>query len=225
MHKIHQAILHLLKEKQGESLLDLACGHGELGTALEEIGFRVIFADRYDFPSHRTKCVKVDLNRSFPFRNDRFETIVCAESLQYLENHEDFFRETNRILVPKGTLVISFPNILTLSERSYFWRRGWFSCFRPVREKNPRSEWANVVYHVFSFVEIVQLLQKNGFEIIRAFSPNISSKGKFSYPLIKGLYALGLCFERDPEKAQLIKRLMSPDLLRGDHLIVLSRKI
>jgi ubiquinone/menaquinone biosynthesis C-methylase UbiE len=224
LQRIHQAIFNLLKDEQGKFLLDLACGQGELGTALGDEGVRVIFADRYDFPPDRRGCVKVDLRRPLPFKNERFDMIICADSLQYLENHEAFFAETNRLLAPKGTLVISFPNILTLSERFYFLRRGWFSCFRPVRGTNRQSEWANVVYHVFSFVEIYQYLEKNGFEIIKVFSPDISKKGKLIYSLFKAIYFLGLIFDQDIEKDRLIRWLMSRDFLKGDHLIVHSVK-
>lgn len=224
MQRVHKAIFNLLKDEPGKSLLDLACGRGELGTALGDKGFRVVFADRYDFPPDRGRCARVDLNEPLPFKNGRFDIIICAESLQYLENHEAFFSEANRLLSPEGILVVSFPNILTLSERFYFLRRGWFSCFRPVRGENRHSEWANVVYHVFSFVEIYQYLKKNGFEIIRAFSPDISKKGIWLYPLIKGFYSLGLIFDRDIEKARLVAWLMSRDFLTGDHLIVSSRK-
>ena len=145
--------------------------------------------------------------------------------MQYLKNHEAFFLETNRVLASEGCLVISFPNVLTLSERVNFLRRGWFSCFRPVKGNNPHKEWANVVYHVFSFVKIYQLLKKNGFKILKVFSPDISKKNGWLYPLIKGLYSLGLLFDRDTEKIRLIKWLMSRDLLCGDHLIVYSKKI
>jgi SAM-dependent methyltransferase len=224
MQEAHDAIYALLKDKQKGTLLDLACGQGQLGEALGEVGFKVFFTDGYETPLNRSRHVEADLNDPLPFKKGIIDNIVCADSLQYLKNHEAFFSETNRLLASKGRLVISFPNVLTLSERFYFLRRGWFSCFRPIRKNNRHSEWANGVYHVFSFVEVYQLLKKNGFEIIKVFSPDISKKDWWFYLVMKGFYSLGLIFDRDIEKGRLIKWLMSRDLLCGDHLIIYSKK-
>ncbi|MBA4393845.1 MAG: hypothetical protein C0407_09865 [Desulfobacca sp.] len=223
MNKVHRDIIELLKEKQGGRLLDLACGSGQLGAALEEKGFRVFFADRYDLPSNPLRCIKMDL-KALPFKNKVFDFIVCAESLQYMENHEIFFSEMRRLLVSNGAMVVSFPNVLTVSERLYFFRRGWSSCFKPIRGKNPSCEWANVVYHVFSFVDIFQLLKKNSFVLLKVVSPDMSWKSGWLYPILRGFYRLGLFFDNNLGKTQLIRWMMSKEVLRGDHLILYSLK-
>ena len=135
MKNMHQAIYELLKDKKRGYLLDAACGKGELGGALEKAGHQVFYMDKYDQPQDTGHFVKANLNDFFPYKNEQFDFVVCAESLQYLENHEKLFREFRRVLKTGGSLIISFPNILTVSSRLYFFEKGIFPALQTVQDQ------------------------------------------------------------------------------------------
>jgi len=219
MKKMHQAIYELLKDKKSGCLLDAACGKGGLGEALEKTGHQVFYMDKYDQPQNTGHFVRANLNDFLPYKDENFDFIVCAESLQYLENHEKLFREFRRVLKAGGSLIISFPNILTVSSRLYFLRRGYFQHFKPFRTKQHR-EWDHFVYNVPSFVEIFELIKKNHFELTDVVALDIKLKNLLLYPFLKTLYLPGLLFDKNTEKTAMIKRLASRELLTGNRLVI-----
>ncbi|HBR21121.1 MAG TPA: hypothetical protein DD713_00910 [Nitrospiraceae bacterium] len=226
MKNMHQAIYELLKDKKDSRLLDAACGNGGLGEALEKAGLRVFYMDKYDNPRSMQRFVNADLNDFLPYKNEQFDFVVCAESLQYLENHEKLFREFRRVLKVGGSLIISFPNMLTVSSRLYFLRRGYFQHFKPFRTKQ-HKEWDHFIYNTLSFVEIFELIKKNGFELRDVIALDIKLKNLLLYPFLKTLYLPGVFFDknRNTEKAEMIKRLASRELLTGSRLVISCVKV
>jgi len=221
MKKVHQAIYELLKDKKSGCLLDAACGNGELGKALEKIGYKVFYMDKYSSPQNIDNFLNADLNDPFPYSDEKFDFVVCAESLQYLENHEKLFREFRRILKTGGSLVISFPNILTVFSRLYFLSRGYFQHFKPFRTKQSK-EWDHFIYNVPSFVEVFEFAKKNGFKLKGVISVDVKLKNLLLYPFLKALYLPGLMFDKDKnnEKVAMLRWLASKELLTANRIII-----
>ena len=140
--------------------------------------------------------VNANLNDFFPYKNEQFDFVVCAESLQYLENHEKLFREFRRVLKTGGSLIISFPNVLTVSSRLYFLRRGYFQHFKPFRTKQ-NKEWDHFIYNIPSFVEVFELIRKNSFELRDVIALDIKLKNLLLYPFLKTLYLPELLFDKN----------------------------
>jgi ubiquinone/menaquinone biosynthesis C-methylase UbiE len=226
MKNMHQAIYELLKDKKRGYLLDAACGKGELGGALEKAGHQVFCMDKYDSPYNMHQSVKADLNDFLPYKNKQFDFVICSESLQYLENHEKLFREFRRVLKAGGSLIISFPNILTVFSRLYFVRRGYFQHFKPFRTKQ-NKEWDHFIYNIPSFVEVFELIRKNSFELRDVIALDIKLKNLLLYPFLKALYLPGLIFDKNKnmEKTEMIKRLASRELLTGSRLVISCVKV
>jgi ubiquinone/menaquinone biosynthesis C-methylase UbiE len=226
MKNMHQAIYELLKDKKSGYLLDAACGKGDLGEALEKAGHQVFYMDKYENPHNTNRFVKADLNDFLPYKNEQFDFVVCSESLQYLENHEKLFRELRRVLKTGGSLIISFPNILTVFSRLYFLRRGYFQHFKPFRTKQ-NKEWDHFIYNIPSFVEVFELIRKNSFELRDVIALDIKLKNLLLYPFLKALYLPGVFFDknRNTEKAEMIKRLASRELLTGSRLLISCVKV
>lgn len=226
MENMHQAIYELLKDKKRGYLLDAACGKGELGGALKKAGHQVFYMDKYDNPHNTKRFVKADLNDFFPYNDEFFDFVVCSESLQYLENHEKLFREFRRVLKTGGSLVISFPNVLTVFSRLYFLRRGYFQHFKPFSTKQ-HKEWDHFIYNTLSFVEIFELIKKNSFELRDVISVDIKLKDLLLYPFLKVLYLPGLIFDKNNnmEKTEMLKRLASRELLTGSQLVISCVKV
>ena len=67
-------------------------------------------------------------------------------------------------------------------------------------------------------------MKRNGFEVRAVVSSGMKTKGIWLYLVLKALYRIGLLFEKDKERAELIKKLSSRELLLGDHVIVCGVK-
>lgn len=219
--KNHQlAVLEYFKGLKPGRLLDAGSGGDALGRVLKERGFDVFSLDLYAAPHLKDRFVRADMNQNLPFADKSFDYILCSESLQYLENHAGLFREFRRLLKDDGGVVLSTPNLLNASSRLYFLQRGYYPYFKPVRTIDKSKEWDSIVYHPISLVEIIGLLDKNGFELKKVKASRVKSSNYPLYLVLKTLYSAGLLFERNTGKAELLRHLSSREVLLGDHLII-----
>lgn len=224
--KAHQVeLLKLVEGFKPGRVLDAGSGSGILGDALRQRGFDVFSLDLFEAPVHGRsgRFVRADLNRPMPFSDASFDYILCSESLQYLENHARVFREFRRTLKPHGSLLITMPNLLNAASRLYFLQRGYFPSFKPIRTKKAGKGWDFLAYNPLSFIDITEFAGRNGMELAGFKGARRKGSALLLYPVLKGLYAAGLLFERDREKATLIERLSSSDLLLSEHIILLFR--
>lgn len=205
-------------------VLDAGSGTDELAKELRAKGFTVFSLDLFATGT-RGRFVKADLNRPLPFAPASFDYVLCSESMQYLENHALLMREFAAVVRPGGTVVISTPNILNAASRLYFFQRGYFPFFKPVRTVDETKGWDAVVYHPISLVDIIALGIKNRLAIKEVAAAHLKSSAMLIYPFLKGLYLAGLIFERDKAKAAYIRLLASKEALTGDHLIIRLEKV
>lgn len=108
--------------KDGGSCLD--CG-ANTGGSLKRIQQSISFetANYYGLEWSSDLCekarldginiIQADLNKTFPFENDRFQCIFGLSVLEHLLNGCAFMKECHRTLMPEGTLVLLSPNIST----------------------------------------------------------------------------------------------------------------
>ncbi|MEW6409285.1 MAG: class I SAM-dependent methyltransferase [Nitrospirota bacterium] len=225
MSMVHEAICRLIGGNKKGHLLDAAAGEGALSIPLSEMGFKVISCDLYKWDRLHVPFVNADLNQHLPFKDMIFDYIVCAESLQYLENQHIAFREFERILKKGGHLIISVPNILNIRSRLYFLRRGYFQNFKPFRNMQSHRKWDSFIYNIISFVDIYFLLKQNGFNLNRITAPCLRYRGLLSAIALRVLYYTGMIFDKNPEKRDLLRILASNELLFGDHIIIDAIKI
>jgi len=88
---------------------------------LDVSGFKL---DRSKF-----KFVVADLNGPLPFPDGSFDIIIGSETIEHLENPSAYLRELNRILDVNGVIILTTPNVSTLSARIRFLLTGnpeWF---------------------------------------------------------------------------------------------------
>ncbi len=219
--KEHQiAVLDFFKGLRPGRLLDAGSGGDALGRVLKERGFDVYSLDLYARPYLKERFVRADMNANLPFVDGAFDYVLCSESLQYLENHANLFREFQRVLRGGGSVIVSIPNLLNVSSRLYFLHRGYYPSFKPIRTIDAGKEWDSIAYNPISFVEILELAKRSGFELKSINASRMKSSNLPLYPFLKALYSLGLLFERRAEKAELLRRLSSREALLGDHLII-----
>lgn len=98
---------------QGD-LLDFGAGRGELLRRLSALGAhrKLAGADLFGRPGNLDEGIdwyQQDLN--LPLAIERsFDTVVCSEAIEHLENPRQTFRSFHALLRPNGLLVLTMPN-------------------------------------------------------------------------------------------------------------------
>jgi SAM-dependent methyltransferase len=114
-HYDRPAMLNLAGDVAGRNILDAGCGAGPLAAALRDRGARVTgfdaspamvaLARRRLGPD--TQVLVADLAEPLPFGTARFDDVVAALVLHYLEDWTDPLAELHRVLKPGGRLILS----------------------------------------------------------------------------------------------------------------------
>ena len=129
--KVVQLVDHLPRSAR---VLDAACGEGYLSEELSIQGFSDITCVDLDVAGFKLdqskfKFIDADLNKSLPFPDSSFDIIVGSETIEHLENPSAYLRELKRILAEDGVVILTTPNVSTLSARIRFLLTGnpeWF---------------------------------------------------------------------------------------------------
>jgi malonyl-CoA O-methyltransferase len=106
------AMLELLPEVKGQTVLDLACGSGRyLAILIERGAGRVVGVDLSPQMLKRARTISPNLAladlRALPFASASFEVIVCGLAVGHLEDLHQAIREMGRILRPDGVVLYS----------------------------------------------------------------------------------------------------------------------
>ena len=114
-------ILEWLNPEEGERILDIACGVGELSLKIARRGGEVYgidtseaaikFANRL---SERAKIAcefKIGDAEHLPYPDDNFDKIVCSSSLEHFNDDNQALQEMRRVLKPKGKVVLTVDSL------------------------------------------------------------------------------------------------------------------
>jgi SAM-dependent methyltransferase len=122
----HAAVAALVDPPDGGTVLDAGAGEGAFTEWLFSHGYNAVAAgierQQYRFPG--ASFVQTDLDQGLPFSNSSLAGIVAVEVLEHLENPLRFFREATRCLSDGGWLVVTTPNVRSISSRFSFLIRG-----------------------------------------------------------------------------------------------------
>ena len=145
------------KYSNGNRILDIGCGTGELLSYLKRKDFIVtglepnIKARDFAINNHNLDIYSNDYITNF--KDGSFDTITLWHVLEHIYNVNYFLSEVKRILSENGTLIIAVPN--NNSYDSEYYKEFW------VAYDVPRH-----IYH-FNQVTINRLLAKFDFKLIR----------------------------------------------------------
>lgn len=126
----------ILGLKQGDRILDVGCGDGRHSArACQQPGCAVYALDLDRENALRTSYLlhlMVDSGESsgnyvvlrgdalkLPFRDGRFDKVICTEVLEHVSDDHQAIGELTRVLKDNGTLAVSVPTFLS---ESIYWR-------------------------------------------------------------------------------------------------------
>lgn len=137
------------------------------------------------------RCVKGDLEATLPFPDAGFDYVLFVEGIEHIPDRHAALREVRRVLKPRGTLVLTTPNLLSVRGRLAFAAvgqrtfRSWLDEFTGVQG---RSADGTRVYHGHAFLaDYFQLrysLHHTGFRIRRILPTRRSLASLLLLPLV-----------------------------------------
>ena len=157
-----QNMVEYLNPTEGERILDVACGGGELSLKIAEKGCEVhgvdISEDAIEYAkrlAEREKIVcefEIGSAEDLPYPEGYFDKVVCSSSLEHFNDDIKALKEMYRVLKPNGSVV------LTTDSFTY-----------PVRDelKEKHREIAHVVNY-YTRETLKERFEISGFEINRS---------------------------------------------------------
>ena len=112
---------HWFDKSKGNKILGLACGGGQQGpifvakgydTTIMDFSEEQLMKDRMVAKREKIKIetVNSDMTKRFPFENDSFDIIFCPVSNVYIEDLENMWNESYRVLKSGGLLMVGYMN-------------------------------------------------------------------------------------------------------------------
>jgi methionine biosynthesis protein MetW len=174
-------IAHKLNEK-ADRLLDVGCGGGAFTVLLKQaINAKEVFG--IDIAEEAVtvaqgrgiKAIQVDIDeRPLPFDDAYFDVVYCGEIIEHLFNPDHLLEEVHRVLKPKGTALISTPNLAGWPNgiALLFGYQPYPTAVSPKYEsvgklliKGTEGQWGHI--RVFTAKAFKELLRLHHFEIKR----------------------------------------------------------
>jgi SAM-dependent methyltransferase len=101
---------------KGTTVLDLGCGHGIFGAALQREGCLVAFADETNLllPELRSAdFITINLDTDDLSKLGQYDLVICSNVLEHLAKPERFLGSVDGILKREGRLYLSWTNWLS----------------------------------------------------------------------------------------------------------------
>ena len=110
-------MLDWLEPKEGEKILDIACGGGALSLKIAEKGCEVYGVDLSEDAINSAKRLaerekiackfEVGSAEDLPYPDGYFDKVVCSSSLEHFKDDIKALKEMHRVLKPNGKLVLT----------------------------------------------------------------------------------------------------------------------
>lgn len=186
--KIIQSAYQHIKNRKPElsgDYLDIGSGTGDLISVIKSTfpvnSHALDYTDKLiKIPEQKVDIVNLSLCK-LPYDDNSFDAVTITEVIEHLENYRCILREINRILKPRGLIVVSTPNILNLKSRFRFLLNGFYNLFGPLPANTTEIHSANGHITPISLYYLTHSLLESGFKKIEA---SIDKKQKTSFSLL-----------------------------------------
>lgn len=151
---------------EGDKVLEVGVGWGELACNIKRLKNVTLWAvDIAESALEKIKpCLEdsqlVDLSiEKLKFQNDQFDAVICLEVFEHLQNPYHALLEIQRVLKPRGKLILSVPNyrgghimiypgLITYKFFKFFLQQNYFKVCKlkgwgPVWNKDNVGAWLN----------------------------------------------------------------------------------
>lgn len=183
---------------KGEKVLDLGCGDGAVGEALQKkLGVEVTGMDisRSALEMAKKRGIKTILGSSeekLPFNDQTFNAVFWGDNVEHLFSPIETAKEIKRILKPNGRLIISCPNMGYWRYRLYYLLRGRLPDTEWTGLKS--WDWSHIRFFNFSLME--EFLNTAGFRrITRKIGVSERRLDKLLLPMSNSLFGMILIME------------------------------
>ncbi|MEM9985280.1 MAG: class I SAM-dependent methyltransferase [Bacteroidota bacterium] len=101
---------------KGQKVIDFPAGNGVTSRILKEIGAVPIAYDLFPeyFELDDLTCQRVNIRDGLPAAAGSVDALICQEGIEHFSDQFQALQEFNRVLKPKGTLLITTPNYSNL---------------------------------------------------------------------------------------------------------------
>ncbi len=120
--KRSELIFQEVEKQKPQKILDAGCGRGFYLKSLSFYPFIIeihgVDINESHIKKAKTICddkrttVKKASLYSLPYPDNYFDFVICSEVLEHLKDDRKALKEIKRVLKPKGTLIITVPNII-----------------------------------------------------------------------------------------------------------------
>jgi 2-polyprenyl-3-methyl-5-hydroxy-6-metoxy-1,4-benzoquinol methylase len=146
-------------EKNIFFIADIGCAEGNLLDYLNDLGFKKENLYGYDVSPQMVKKTKAKGYRSFLWDvtdsvkrpKQKFNLVFCLDVIEHVENPVKLLKNICYLLKPNGHLIISTPNINSLSHKVM--KRNWYGYKDPTHQ---------VFFNSYS---LKYLIEKNGLQV------------------------------------------------------------
>ena len=101
--------------KGNKKVLDVGCGNGELICMLAEKGYKCVALDISENRLDKFRVKKLGVAQiqgdamNIPLQDSSISIIICSEVLEHIKDYGGVINEMNRVLKPKGEIIVSVP--------------------------------------------------------------------------------------------------------------------
>lgn len=172
--QVHQS------QPKAQAILDVACGGGYFLRQMARLYPVSTTFQGIDLSGEALKLAKQEFPKAIytlsvaekmPFEPKTFDVITCLGSLEHFLNIAEALAEVRRVLKPQGLFLAMVPNIM------------WYQDLLAVLfTKNRKSR--NQTHELFaSYGEWKEMLEENGFDVIRSLKYNGIAKTSWKQKL------------------------------------------
>jgi len=118
-----QIVLEMLGKNK--KILDIGCYDGYISEKIKEHGNDIVGIDISKEGARLCnergiKCIEQDIEKKFPFPDNSFDAVFGGEIIEHVFDTDGLLQEIKRVLRSGGILVLTTPNVASLTKRIHF---------------------------------------------------------------------------------------------------------